>query len=50
MNLKNCLMLLVLFMFNVASLLAQQKTISGTVSDNSGISIPGVNIIVKGTT
>jgi len=29
---------------------AQEKTISGTVSDNAGIPLPGVNIIVKGTT
>ena len=29
---------------------AQEKTISGTVSDESGMPLPGVNIIVKGTT
>jgi len=29
---------------------AQEKTISGTVSDQSGLPLPGVNIIVKGTT
>ncbi|MFC0604710.1 SusC/RagA family TonB-linked outer membrane protein [Winogradskyella pulchriflava] len=29
---------------------AQQKTISGVVSDNSGLPLPGVNIIIKGTT
>jgi TonB-linked SusC/RagA family outer membrane protein len=29
---------------------AQEKTISGTVSDNSGLPIPGVNILVRGTT
>ena len=29
---------------------AQEKTISGTVSDNAGLPLPGVNIIVKGTT
>jgi len=34
----------------MASALAQEKTISGTVSDNSGVPLPGVNIIVKGTT
>ena len=28
---------------------AQEKTISGTVSDNSGLPLPGVNIIVKNT-
>jgi len=29
---------------------AQEKTISGMVTDNSGLPLPGVNIIVKGTT
>jgi hypothetical protein len=29
---------------------AQEKIISGTVSDESGLPLPGVNIIVKGTT
>ena len=29
---------------------AQEKTISGTVTDNTGLPLPGVNIIVKGTT
>ncbi|WP_163514066.1 SusC/RagA family TonB-linked outer membrane protein [Gelidibacter japonicus] len=28
---------------------AQQKSISGTVSDESGLPLPGVNILVKGT-
>ena len=29
---------------------AQEKTISGTVTDNTGLPLPGVNIIIKGTT
>ena len=28
----------------------QKKTISGTITDDSGMTLPGVNIIVKGTT
>lgn len=28
---------------------AQEKTISGNVTDNSGLPLPGVNIVVKGT-
>mgnify|MGYP003109128903 FL=1 len=28
---------------------AQERTISGTISDENGLSLPGVNIIVKGT-
>lgn len=30
--------------------LAQEKSISGTVTDGSGVPLPGVNIVVKGTT
>ncbi|WP_417875533.1 SusC/RagA family TonB-linked outer membrane protein [Winogradskyella sediminis] len=29
---------------------AQEKTISGVVSDESGLPLPGVNIVIKGTT
>ncbi|TWO31646.1 SusC/RagA family TonB-linked outer membrane protein [Seonamhaeicola sediminis] len=29
---------------------AQEKTISGTVSDNSGLPLPGATVLVKGTT
>ncbi len=29
---------------------AQQKTVSGTVTDSSGLPLPGVNIVVEGTT
>ncbi|SNR27664.1 TonB-linked outer membrane protein, SusC/RagA family [Maribacter sedimenticola] len=28
---------------------AQEKTISGVITDNSGIPLPGVNIVIKGT-
>ena len=42
--------LTLLLAFVVQLTFAQEKTISGTVSDNSGMPLPGVNIIVKGTT
>ena len=42
--------LTLLLAFVVQFTFAQEKTISGTVSDNNGIPLPGVNIIVKGTT
>ena len=42
--------LTLLLAFVVQFTFAQEKTISGTVSDNAGIPLPGVNIIVKGTT
>lgn len=42
--------LTLLLAFFVQLTFAQEKTISGTVSDESGLPLPGVNIIVKGTT
>jgi TonB-linked SusC/RagA family outer membrane protein len=42
--------LTLLLAFVVQITLAQEKTISGNVSDESGLPLPGVNIIVKGTT
>jgi len=42
--------LTLLLVFFVQFSFAQEKTISGTVSDESGLPIPGVNIVVKGTT
>lgn len=37
-------------LFGIWSLSAQEKTISGHVTDQSGMQLPGVNIVVKGTT
>jgi Ca-activated chloride channel family protein len=45
---KTLLQLLAIFFFTI-QLNAQQITISGTVVDNSGLPLPGVNIIEKGT-
>ncbi|MFT6096826.1 SusC/RagA family TonB-linked outer membrane protein [Patiriisocius sp. Uisw_017] len=42
--------LTLLLAFVVQLTFAQEKTITGTVTDNSGLPLPGVNIIVKGTT
>lgn len=42
--------ILMLFMALVVQLtFAQEKTLTGTVTDENGISIPGVNVIIKGT-
>ncbi|WP_452221467.1 SusC/RagA family TonB-linked outer membrane protein [Lacinutrix salivirga] len=41
--------LTLLLAFVVQFTFAQEKTISGTISDESGLPLPGVNIIVKGT-
>ncbi len=42
------LLILVFFITSVA--FSQQKIISGSVTDNNGVPLPGVNIIVKNTT
>src|SRR5690606_23460053 len=43
--------ILTLFLAFVVQLtFAQDKTISGTISDENGLPLPGVNIVVKGTT
>ena len=47
-RLNGILTLLLVFMVQLT--FAQQKTVSGTVTDDSGVPLPGVNIIVKGTT
>ena len=42
--------MLLVFLVGVASTaLAQQKTVSGSITDQSGLPLPGVNIIVLGT-
>lgn len=41
------LLILVFFISSIA--LAQQRSISGTVTDSNGLPIPGVNIIIKNT-
>ena len=41
---------LVLLLVLVAQLsFAQERAVSGTVSDNAGLPIPGVSVLVKGT-
>ena len=42
--------LLFCLLFFAVGVFAQQKTITGTVTDNSGVPLPGVNVVVKGTT
>jgi TonB-linked SusC/RagA family outer membrane protein len=43
-------MLTLLLAFAVQLTFAQEKLISGVVADESGLPLPGVNIVVKGTT
>ncbi len=46
---KNYYLWLVLLLLSVTVVQAQEKSISGTVSDEAGIPLNGVNIIIKGT-
>jgi hypothetical protein len=45
---KGVIFLLISLIFTSA-LYAQEKTLSGNISDNSGMSLPGVNVVIKGT-
>lgn len=49
MKLKLSLLTL-LMAFVVQFSFAQEKTITGTISDENGLPLPGVNIVIKGTT
>jgi outer membrane receptor protein involved in Fe transport len=47
-KLRGALTLLVAFLVHLSY--AQEKTVSGTVSDEYGLPLPGVNIVIEGTT
>tara|TARA_B100000963_G_scaffold174670_1_gene151955 strand:- start:5945 stop:9034 length:3090 start_codon:yes stop_codon:yes gene_type:complete len=49
-NVLRGLTLLVAFFISTSILYAQEKTISGVISDEEAVPLPGVNVIVKGTT
>jgi len=38
-----------LFLFSFCSMFAQDRTISGTITDDQGMPLPGVNVRIKGT-
>jgi len=42
--------LMIAFSANFSEALAQSKTISGTVSDSYGMTLPGVSVLIKGST
>lgn len=50
MKLMQKIKLLILAVILPISLFAQNRTISGTVSDVDGLSLPGVNVTIKGST
>ncbi len=43
------LFLFIFFSFSLTNLFAQNE-ITGTITDNSGVSIPGITVLIKGTT
>ncbi|MEP5341031.1 MAG: SusC/RagA family TonB-linked outer membrane protein [Algibacter sp.] len=49
MKLKNYYGVLVFLLFGITASLAQEKAISGTVFDKSGLSLPGTTVVIKGT-
>ena len=50
MKTKLCGLSALLLFFVVQISFAQSKTVTGTVSDGSGMPLPGVNIVIQGTT
>lgn len=46
---KKILLLFVMVLCAISSVYAQEMTITGTVIDETGMPLPGVNIVVKGT-
>ena len=49
MKVKNYYVGFVLILFGISSALSQQKAISGTVSDPTGLPLPGATVLIKGT-
>lgn len=49
MKVKNYYVGFVLILFSISSALSQQKAISGTVSDPTGLPLPGATVLIKGT-
>lgn len=47
---KKCIWLFMLFLTGITWAYSQQKTITGNVVDEGGVPLPGVNILIKGTT
>src|SRR5690554_4872900 len=43
-------MLILLVFLSIGELYAQEKTVSGTITDGNGQPLPGANVLVSGTT
>jgi len=50
MKVRNYYLGLVLILSMITSAFSQEKTISGVVSDQSGLPLPGATVLIKGTT
>ncbi|MCL6275590.1 SusC/RagA family TonB-linked outer membrane protein [Muricauda sp. 2012CJ35-5] len=50
MKVKKLIGVALLWMACISTVAAQEKTITGTVTDQEGLELPGVNIVVQGTT
>jgi len=50
MKVRNYYLGLVLLLSTLVSVFAQEKTISGVVTDQSGLPLPGATVLIKGTT
>ncbi|MBO6587589.1 MAG: SusC/RagA family TonB-linked outer membrane protein [Muricauda sp.] len=49
MIMRNYWMMLVFLCCSITAALAQEKNVSGTVTDQNGLPLPGVNIVVEGS-
>ncbi|HYF70754.1 MAG TPA: TonB-dependent receptor [Ohtaekwangia sp.] len=49
-KLYRCFGVSVLFFFSCVISYAQSNTVTGTIKDDAGMAMPGVNVIIKGTT
>ena len=47
---KKCIWVFMFYLIGISWAYSQEKTVSGNVTDDTGIPLPGVNILIKGTT
>ncbi|MDP2159012.1 MAG: carboxypeptidase-like regulatory domain-containing protein, partial [Flavobacterium sp.] len=49
MKSKTKFLLVYMLMFFAQFVFGQEKTVTGVVTDNSGLPLPGVSVVIKGT-
>ena len=47
---KKCIWVFMFYLIGISWAYSQEKTVSGNVTDDTGMPLPGVNILIKGTT